>query len=98
VDRRVLRFIDANFHEPLAVDAISKEVNVSWRTLENRFRVKLGRTMANEILRLMIERVKRELIGSNLLNYQIARRAGFDSLRTLNDHFRAQLGCSSHKY
>jgi LacI family transcriptional regulator len=98
VIRRALRFLDANFHEPLAVDAIAKEVNVSRRTLEIRFREKLGRTVANEILRLRIERAKRELIGSDLPIYQIARRAGFGSPRTLNDQFRTQLGCSPREY
>jgi hypothetical protein len=47
--------------------------------------------MANEILRLMIKRVKHELNGSNLPNFQSARHAGFDSPRTLNDQILAQL-------
>jgi transcriptional regulator GlxA family with amidase domain len=54
VVRRALRFMDANFHEPLSVDAVANAVSVSRRTLENRFRNKLGRTVAGEIQRLQV--------------------------------------------
>lgn len=98
VVRRALQFMAANFHEPLAVNTIASEVKVSRRTLENRFREMLGRTVASEILRLRLERVKRELIGSDLPIYQIARRVGFGSRRTLNEQFRAKVGCSPREY
>jgi LacI family transcriptional regulator len=98
VVRRALRFIDANFHKPLAVGTIAKEIQVSRRTLENRFREKLGRTVASEILRLRIERVKRELIGSDVPIYQIVRRVGFGSRRTLNERFLAMVGCTPREY
>ncbi|MEK6235501.1 MAG: helix-turn-helix domain-containing protein, partial [Planctomycetales bacterium] len=96
--RRALRFLDANLHQPLSVDRIAEAAGVSRRTLENRFREKLGRTIAAEIQRLRIERTKRELAGTDRPIQQIARLVGFGSPRTLNDLFRKMVGCTPREY
>jgi LacI family transcriptional regulator len=96
--RRALRFIDENLHRPITIDALAHATNVSRRTLTDRFRDKLHRTVAAEIQRLRIERVKRELTATNLPIKQIARQAGFASPRTLNDAFRTRVGCSPREY
>jgi hypothetical protein len=44
--RRALRFIDENLHRPISLNAMADATNVSRRTLTNRFRDKLHRTVA----------------------------------------------------
>jgi LacI family transcriptional regulator len=96
--RRALRFIDENLHRPITIEILAEATNVSRRTLTNRFRNKLHRTVAAEIQRLRIERVKRELIATNQPIKQIARKAGFASQRTLNQAFRNEAGCSPRDF
>ncbi|MDA0282634.1 MAG: substrate-binding domain-containing protein [Planctomycetota bacterium] len=96
--RSALRFIDENLHRPITIDTLANATNVSRRALTNRFRDKLHRTVAAEIQRLRIERVKRELTATNLPIKQIARQAGFGSPRTMNDAFNAEAGCSPRVY
>lgn len=96
--RKALRFIDEHLHEPISIDRLAIATNVSPRTLTNRFRMKLQRTVATEIQRLRIERVKRELTATSLPIKQIGRRAGFASQRTLNSAFRNEVGCSPREF
>lgn len=96
--RKALRFIDEHLHETITIDRLAAATNVSPRTLTNRFRRKLKRTIGTEIQRLRIERVKRELTATTLPIKQISRRAGFGSQRTLNDVFRNVTGCTPRQY
>lgn len=96
--RKALRFIDEHLHETITIDRLAAATNVSPRTLTSRFRQKLQRTVGAEIQRLRIERVKRELIATNLPIKQISRRAGFGSQRTLNAAFQSALGCSPREF
>ena len=96
--RQALRFIDENLHRPLTLQTVANATNVSRRTLTSRFREKLHRTVAAEIQRLRIERVKRELTVSPRPIKQIARSSGFVSQRTLNEAFRKQVGCSPTEF
>lgn len=96
--RRALRFIDENLHRPITLDTVAEAANVSRRTLTGRFRDRLHRTVAAEIQRLRIERVKRELTATALPVKQIGHQVGFASPRTLNDAFRAEVGCSPREY
>lgn len=96
--RRSLRFIDEHLHERITIERLAAATNVSPRTLTNRFREKLHRTVGAEIQRLRIERVKRELIATSLPIKQISRRAGFGSQRTLNAAFQNEVGCCPREY
>lgn len=58
----------------------------------------LGVTVATEIMRLRIERVKRELVGGKDSIDTIGRHTGFASTRTLNDQFRRQVGMSPSEF
>ena len=95
---KALRFIDEHLHEKMTIERLATATNVSPRTLTNRFRQKLHRTVGAEIQRLRIERVKRELIATRLPIKQISILAGFGSQRTLNAAFRSEVGCSPREY
>jgi LacI family transcriptional regulator len=89
---QALRFIAAHLHKPLDVAAVAKEFRVARRTLDAWFEQALGVTVAAEITRLRIERVKRELTAGSDPIEAIARRTGFASTRTLNDQFLRTVG------
>lgn len=93
-----LRFIATHLDKKLDVNMVAEALTVSRRTLDSRFHSKLGKTVASEIQRLRIERVKRELVGSKTSIYKIAPLAGFPSTRTLNDQFQRIVGMSPREY
>ncbi|MFP6766288.1 MAG: helix-turn-helix domain-containing protein, partial [Planctomycetaceae bacterium] len=96
--RRALRYIDENLHRQLTIDTLAAAVSVSRRTLTKHFRDRLQRSVAAEIQRLRIERVKRELTTTQQSIKQIAHGAGFGSPRTLHNAFRNAVGCSPSEY
>lgn len=96
--RRALRYIDENLGRPISIDDVADALLISRRKLTAEFRKNLKRTVAGEIQRLRIERVKRELYGTELTVQEIARRSGFGSLRTLNEAFLRVVGCTPREY
>lgn len=96
--RKALGYIDLNLHRPIAIDDIAKYVGVSRATIVNRFRQHLGRSINKELQRLRIERVKRELAGSDAPIYEIAPKAGFSSVRNLNKVFNKLMKCTPGEY
>jgi LacI family transcriptional regulator len=95
---KALRYIAMHLHRPLDVAAVARSVGVARRTLDGWFRRALGVTVATEINRLRIERVKRELTAGDDPVEAIARRTGFTSIRTLNDQFKRGTGMSPTEY
>lgn len=87
-----LRFIAGHLHKPLDVTKVARAVGVARRTLDAWFEKSLGVSVAVEISRLRIERVKRELTAGQDSIEAIARRTGFASTRTLNDQFKRSTG------
>ncbi len=91
---QALRFIAAQLHKPLSAPKVARALGVARRTLDAWFQKSLGLTVADEINRLRIERVKRELMASQDSIAVIAKRTGFASLRTLRDQFQRSVGMS----
>ncbi|MBA2115218.1 Xylose operon regulatory protein [Planctomycetes bacterium FF15] len=96
--RQALRFIDTNLHRSISVDDVAEALLISRRKLTTEFRKHLNRTVASEIQRLRIERVRRELLGTELTVKEIALSSGFVSLRTLNDAFSRVMNCTPREY
>lgn len=95
---QALRFISHRLHRPLTPAAVARSIGVARRTLDGWFQRSIGATVAAEISRLRIERVKRELLGCSDTVEQIARRTGFTSTRTLYDQFVASVGTSPRAF
>ncbi len=91
---QAMRYIAGHLTQPLDVASVAKAVGVARRTLDAWFQKSLGATVAAEIMRLRIERVKRELMARTDSIDAIARRTGFSSTRTLNDQFKRSTGMS----
>jgi LacI family transcriptional regulator len=96
--RDALRYIAANLSKPLTVEAVVKHMMVSRRSLDMKFHAAVGATVAAEIDRLRMERVKRELARGDDSIATIARRTGFTSVRTFNEQFQRTVGMSPRKF
>jgi LacI family transcriptional regulator len=95
---QALRYIATHLPTPLDVTAVAASLGVARRTLDGWFQESIGVSVAREIGRLRIERVKRELLAGSDSIEAIARRTGFANTRTLNNQFRKQAGLSPSEF
>lgn len=93
-----LRFISAHLGEKLTVDRVANEINVSTRTLQNRFDQTLGRPVSQEIRRLRLELAMRLLGQNSLLVGEIAKLAGFTSSAIMSEIFQRELAKTPSEY
>jgi len=80
---RALRFIAENSHKRIEVKEVVSAVATNPRSLERRFHVSIGRTIADEIIRLRLERAKRRIVETDAPMKYVAVEAGFRNA----DHF-----------
>ncbi len=80
---RALRFISENSHRRIQVKDVAAAVAATRRTLERRFSASAGRTIADEITRLRLERAKRRMVETDAPMKDVAADAGFRN----SDHF-----------
>ena len=93
-----LRFIGDNCHKPIGVESVAQAVGISGRTLQKRFRKNLDRSIAAEIRRVRIERVKRELAENDRTLADIAEDVGLRNPQRLCNIFQREVGMSPGKY
>jgi LacI family transcriptional regulator len=91
---KALHFIRRNALEGIHVGSVLREVPLSRRALEHRFRKLLGRTPKAEIQRLRIERVKTLLSSTDLPIRRISDQLGFHQPSYLSSLFRKATGQS----
>jgi LacI family transcriptional regulator len=90
--RSAMAYIRDHFSEPINVKDVAHHTAVSRRTLERRFKQSIGRTPAEELLRVRIERAKRLLGATELRMPQIAARCGFTDASRLTVGFQRAVG------
>jgi LacI family transcriptional regulator len=91
---RALHFIRRHACEGIDVGALLREVPLSRRSFEHRFRKAVGRTPKAEIRRLQLDRAKTLLSGTDLKLAAVADRCGFHQPAYLCAVFRRSLGCT----
>ena len=93
-----IRFIREHARESIQVDDVVKAVTLSRRTLYQKFRCVLGRSIHEEIKRARIEEIARLLIETNLSIYQIALRLNFPGVDHIAQYFRRHKGMNPLAY
>lgn len=93
-----VRFIRENAWKGINVSDVLREVPVTRRSLESRFRKILGRTPHEEITRLKIDRVRQLLVETDLPLSAIARRTGFQHDEYLSVAFKKSVGVSPSQF
>lgn len=85
---KALRFIRDSACDGINVQDVLKQVTLSRRTFESRFKQSVGRTPHEEIVRRRVERIQRYLIETDLTLSQIAKRTGFQNEEYMSVTFR----------
>ena len=93
-----LHFIRKNSHRAIQVGDVVAAVLVSRRSLEQRFRNKIGRSIFKEIRRARIERITNMLVETNLPIAKIAIDMGFSGVDHIARYFYSEKGTSPQAY
>ncbi|MFP4356205.1 MAG: substrate-binding domain-containing protein [Phycisphaerae bacterium] len=96
--RTALSFIHANAEKNIGVADVLEAVPLARRTLEKRFRQKLGRTINAEIRTAHIQRARSLLATTDLSVTEIAFRSGFNQIEHFSRVFRKLCGLSAREY
>lgn len=95
---RAVAFIRSHATDPIQVHDVLREVPVSRRWLERRFREVLGRGPGAEIRRVRLDRAQRLLADTDMPVPDVARLAGFGSREYLASVFKSELDLSPRQY
>ncbi len=95
---RAVRFIYQNANHVIQVNDIVKEVAISRRKLENKFRAILGHSINSEIRRIRVQRISQMLIETNQSIEQIAINLGYTDATHISRYFRKEKGISPQAY
>ena len=95
---RAMRFISEHSDGALRIDDVAQHVHTTRRTLERRFRSTTGHTIAGEMTRLRIERLKRHLVANDEPLKALAKRLGFRDDTSLCEAFRRAEGMTPGEY
>lgn len=94
---KALSYIRQNAALPLQVDEVARHAGVCRRALERRF-TELGRTPAEEIRRVRLERAKQLLAETEMTIPDIADASGFGSPAYLSYVFQKELHTTPRKH
>ena len=87
-----VRYISLHVQDDLQVADVLREVPLSRRSLEQRFRKALGRTPAAEIRRAQVEVAKQMLTQTEEPMARVALAAGFSNAKQLSASFHQETG------
>ncbi len=93
-----MRFIRAEYQRSLTVEDVAAHVGLSRRQLERRFQAALDRSLAAEIRRTRIERVKHLMDTTDLTLERIAATCDFPDAASLSKLFRRIVGTAPSEY
>ncbi len=93
-----LRYISENCQRPIGVDDVAEQVPVSRRSLERRFEVAIGRSIAGEINRMRVRRAQRFLVETKERLSVIAEHCGFNDSEHMRRNFVRYAGTNPAQY
>ena len=96
--RQALCFIRDHAHEGIDVRTVLKAVPMARRSLERRFHDLIGRSPAEEIRRIKIEKVRRLLDSTDIPIPDIAEACGFNYVEHMIPVFKKYHGCTPSRY
>jgi LacI family transcriptional regulator len=95
---QAIHHIRRHAFEGITVEDLLREIPLSRRALEHRFRRRLGRTPKEEIQRLRFEEAKNLLASTDLPLARISDRLGYHQAAYLSSVFRREAGLSPSAY
>lgn len=95
---KALDFIRMHVGDGIHACDVMAHIPASARTIQRRFRAVLGRTITAEIHRVRIEKVRKELLSSDLCLAEVADLAGYNYLSQMCRDFRAATNMTPTDY
>jgi LacI family transcriptional regulator len=95
---KAISFIRQNFRSTIQVADVVKATSLSRRTLEQRFKQKLNRSINSEIKRLRIEHICSLLLETDLSISDIAYGLDFSSMEHISRYFHKETGKSLREF
>ncbi len=95
---KALGYIRRHATENIRVADLLRQVSLSRRSLEHRFKKMLGHTPAEEIQRVRINRIKELLTETDFSIGEIAVRTGFEYGEYMAAAFRRSVDCTPSEY
>ncbi|NUQ62620.1 MAG: DNA-binding transcriptional regulator [Pirellulales bacterium] len=95
---KALRFIRDNSHRVLQVDDVARVTSLSRRSLADRFRQQLGRTIGDEINHRRVEQITRLLATTDRSVADIAQEIGYFSDKHIARYFHRHTGLTPSQY
>jgi LacI family transcriptional regulator len=93
-----MHYIRNHVSEPLRVSMIAERLAVRRRTLEQKFRELLGRSVLDEVHSVRIEKVKMLLMDRELSIAEVAKQSGFCSPQRMATLFRKMTGLAPGEF
>lgn len=93
-----IRLLTHDCGSSISVDELAQRVGLSRTTLDRRFKECLGRTVADEAIRLRLMLARRRLESTDLPLSRVAREAGFKHLSNFSTAFRRYFGKSPSRW
>lgn len=91
---KALRFVWERFPEPIGTPEVAAAAGLNRRTLERGFRLHLGRSIGDEIMRVRLDRAKTLLAETNYKAHEIAELSGFSGIVAFSKAFMRVTGIS----
>ncbi len=85
---RIIEYVGKNYAKPISVDDIMRQVPLSRRMLEKRFKKETGISLYQYILRYRVEKLSELLIKTDRSLSESAEACGFDDYKNLARVFR----------
>ncbi len=95
---QALHFIHQNAKRLIQVDDVIKALNVSRRSLHDKFMKTLRRSVYDEIKRVRIDLISQMLVETDLSISDIALGLGYDSSNHIARYFKQKMGISPLDY
>ena len=94
----VLSFIQKNYGLPITIKQISENLELSSTYLNSIFKKKIGKTIQEYLITVRIENAKKLLQEQTLSVGTVARKVGYQSIRSFETAFLQKVGVSPTQY
>ena len=95
---QAIDYISANLHQPLALDVLANQMNVSVRQLLRIMRASLNEPLSAYVARQRMERAVMYMQMEELSLTQLAEMVGYDNPQSFSKAFKKQFGTSPKAY
>ena len=95
---RLVEYLDAHYSQPITVEKMLKDVPLSRRSIETRFKRAMGVSIYQYVLDCRIKKVAQLLRTTNRSLQEISAEAGISDYNSLLRLFKKTMHCTPSEY